>query len=274
MSGGQDLRISLTLQDENGYPLDNANVHADLISPDGVVYKRLPCDNLGGGRYLAEIIQLPLHEAGGDWRVFAQASWEGDGLVETEHTFPVRPSISESYHEKYGFWLEPPTLFGFGTGFFSLHQGGGLHFEDWEFEDGGGFVILDNYKYESTGVTFLTLEVHWLPVYYPIDSSAAISLTHRVSETGFHHQDNKSGLMELTAEPIKFQESPTWRVTGQYREAYTAKSSSPIPFEITIFQCPGANLTWSLVITSDTQRHMGYLRSKGATFVCPDFDAH
>jgi hypothetical protein len=267
--GGGELRVALSLQEPDGRPLEAAIVQVELWSPGGVRFMNLPMEDNGQGRYLGKTISLPLSGAGGDWRVVAQASWGDGGHAYAEGVFTVRPSISETYQELYGFWIEPPSIHGLGTGFYNLQGGGGLHFEDWLEEDGGGYVILDNYRYQATGVTYLTLEVHWQPIDYPGDEATVIAHALDLGEKGLHHRDLESNITDFVAIRTTFQGFPAWKVVGQYRESYTANSAVLRPAEWIIFQCPGSDWTWSLLITSDKSNYMNYLRSQRNTFICP-----
>jgi hypothetical protein len=131
VSGGQDLRITLYLVDQNGLPVEGATVQAELWTPSGKRFASLPCTDRGEGRYLSEYASLSLRGASGTWHVIGKATWDDGQQAEVEGTLQVKPSISEMYQDRYGFWIEHPRIFGLGTGFYNLSESGGLHFEDW-----------------------------------------------------------------------------------------------------------------------------------------------
>ena len=136
-------------------------------------------------------------------------------------------------------------------------------------QDGSGSVTLDNYKYDTIGVTFATLEIHWRDVEYPLDETGAIAFAHSLAEAGLHHQDPDTPLMDLTAKTVSFQDRPAWLVLGQGTEFYVAKSAAAYPIEWLIFHCPGSDWLWSLVISADHEVHMNHLRSVQRGFECP-----
>jgi len=269
VSGGDDLRIALYLVDQDDLPVEGAAVQVELWAPGGELLVVLPCADQGHGRYLAEYVSLPLRGAGGAWQVVGRAAW-GDGQqTEAERTFQVSTSLSETYQERYGFWIVLPRIYGLGTGFYNLHESGGFHFEDWSNEDGSGYVILDNYRYGAAGITFATLEVYWKLVDFPIDEVAAIVHAQNLAETGLHHQEPNTSVMNPVAKAVTFQDQPAWQVIGWWKEYYTAKAAPERPAEWLIFPCPGSDWLWSLAISTNYVVHMRNLRALQETFECP-----
>jgi hypothetical protein len=269
LSGGSDLRIALSLVDQDDRPVVGAAVQVELWRPDGDLYANLPCDDRGSGSYAAEMIQLPLRGSSGTWRITAQAAAPHGLSSEVEGRFDVGPSISEIYQERYGFWVEYPRIFGLGTGFHNLHETGGLHFEDWLKADGSGFVLLDNYRYGAVGVTFATLEVHWLSQDFPMDVSSALAVAKGPAAAGLHHQEPDAPLTEMSAQTAEFQGRPAWLVAGQGSEFYVSASAGAYPIEWLIFECPGSDWLWSLVIAADEGDYIDHLRTVRNTFECP-----
>jgi hypothetical protein len=272
MRGGEKLLIALHLVDHDDLSIENAMVQAELWHPNGELYASLPCVDKGKGHYRSEYMSLPLREASGTWRVVGEATWQDGQRTRTEGTFQANLSISEMYESRYGFWIEHPHVYGLGTGFYNLQETGGLHFEDWLHEDGSGYVILDNYRYVVIGVTFATLEVHWQDVDFPVDEGAAIAHADSLGRSGLHHQDPDVSLTKLTAEMVMYQDRSTWHVLGQGSEYYVAPAAAEYPVEWLIFQCPGSDWLWSLIISSDNVGYMDHLRGVQKTFACPQFD--
>ena len=273
LSGGQDLRIALRLVDQTNQPRQGAAVQAQLWTPSGELWASLPCSDAGNGHYLSEYVSPPLRGAGGTWHVTGQASWDDGQQAAVEGTFQAEPSISETYHSRYGFWIEHPRIFGLGTGFYNLAQSGGLHFEDWLNEDGSGYVILDNYRYDALGVTFAALEVHWRDEGFPADAAAACALAQSLAATGLHHQEPDAPLAKLTATRTAFQGRLAWQVVAEGQEYYVAEAAAGYPVEGLIFQCPGSDWLWSLVLSTDHEPYMDHLRAIQETFECPPGDA-
>ena len=269
MSGGESFRIALNLIDLDDLQVTGATVQAELWHPSGELFANLSCVDKGEGRYLSEYVNLPLLESSGAWQVISTATWEEDQQATAERTFQVKPSISEMYKNRYGFWIEHPHIFGLGSGFYNLHETGGLHFEDWLNEDGSGFVILDNYRYIAIGVTFATLEVHWQSVDFPTDGAAAIAFAESLARPGLHHQDPDTPLTKLSAETVTFQGRSAWQVMGLGSEYYVSKAAAEYSVEWLIFQCPGSDWLWSLVIATDNVDYLNHLRDVQKSFDCP-----
>jgi hypothetical protein len=269
MKGGENLLIALNLVDHDDLSVEGAAVQAELWHPNGELFASLPCIDKGKGRYLSEYVSLPTRGASGTWQVIGKAIWNDGQQAKTERRFQANPSISETYKNSYGFWIEHPHIFGLGTGFYNLQETGGLHFEDWLNEDGSGYVILDNYRYVVIGVTFATLEVHWQPVDFPSDGAAAIAYAGSLARSGLHHQDPDTPLMKLTAEMVTYQGRSAWQVLGRGSEYYVAKAAAEYPVEWLIFQCPDSDWLWSLVISTDNVGYMNHLRAVQKTFECP-----
>jgi hypothetical protein len=265
--GGQALRTAVYLVDYDSQPVEGAMVQAELWSPSGDMFATLPCADKGQGRYIADYVHLPMRGAGGTWRMVASATW-GDGKqAQAERTFTGMPSPTEMYQSQYGFWVDPPRVLNYNQAMYNLHGAGGFHFEDWCYEDGGGYVILDNYRYNATGVTFADLDVHWRHGDSPTNETTAIA--HVQSLAGPHHQDPDTPITNLTAEPTTFQDRSAWHATGQWKKAYTAKHAASRPAEWLIFRCPGSDWLWTLTISADKVEHMSYLRTVQKTFECP-----
>ena len=265
--GGQALRVAFYLVDHDDQPMEGATVQAEIWSPSGDLFAALLCADKGQGRYLADYVNLPMRGAGGTWRMVASATW-GDGKqVQAERTFTGIPSPTEMYQSQYGFWVDPPRVLNYNLAMYNLHGAGGFHFEDWYYEDGGGYVILDNYRYNVVGITFATLDVHWRRDDFPTDEAAAIAHVQRLA--GSHHQDPDTPTTNLAAEPTTFQGRSAWHVTGQWKEAYVAKSAPSCRAEWLVFRCPGSDWLWTLVISADKAEYMNYLRTVQKTFECP-----
>jgi hypothetical protein len=269
LSGGGDLRIALSLVDQDDLPIEGAAVQAELWHPGGELFAEIPCEDRGSGSYLAETVSLPLRGSSGTWRIMVRATLPNGQPAEAESAIRAGPSISEIYLERHGFWVEYPQIFGLGTGFYNLQETGGLHFEDWLNGDGSGYVILDNYRYVAIGVTFATLEVHWQDLDFPEDEADAAAFAASLDGAGFHHQDPDTPLKEMAAEAFTFHGRPAWHVSGLGSEYYVSSAGAEYPVEWLILQCPGSDWLWALVIAADDANYMDHLRTVRNTFKCP-----
>jgi hypothetical protein len=267
--GGGDIVVALQLVDQEGRPIEGATVHGELWTPGGELLASFACTDKGQGQYVGPNVTLPLRGTAGTWSVQGTAIW-GDSLAaEIQGAFIAEPSISEMYLDRYGFWIEYPRLFGLGTGFYNLSETGGLHFEDNLNEDGSGFVILDNYRYQTIGVTFAALEVHWQYAEYPADQEAAVAFAQRLAGMGLHHQDPDTPILDMNASTVVFQGRPAWQVIGTGSEYYVSKAAAAYPVEWLIFSCPDSDWIWSLAVHTDNPAFMDHLRSVRESFVCP-----
>jgi hypothetical protein len=263
--GGQALRVTVSLVDHDGQPVEGATVRVELWMPSGQAIAMLPCADRGQGRYLADYVRLPLQGTDGIWHVAAQATLANGERVQGRGTFRGISSPSETYQDRYGFWIEPPRLFGYNLADYSF-QGGGLHFEDWPYED-GGYVILDNYRYNKANATFADLDVHWRRASFPADEAAAIARVQNLAD--LYRQDPGTPRMDLTAEQATFQDRPAWRVTGQWKALNATGPTVRHPAEWMIFRCPGSDYLWTLAISADNAMYMNDLRAVRETFECP-----
>lgn len=261
--------IELELVDADGTPVEGAAVVAELQEPDGEIHVRLRAEDVGKGRYRSDVVELPLRGATGTWRVSGSAHWRDGPGIKVESEFQVVTSISERYLNRYGFWIEYPRKYGLGTGFYDLQNSGGLHFEDWVFEDGSGYVILDNYRYEMAGVTFAAIEVHWLYEDFPVGEGSTISMAEDVAGRGLHHQADDAGLDIQSVERTTFHGLPAWRVIGEGVEEHVAWAAAGYPVEWLIFQCSGSDFVWIMLLSSDNVGHLHQLRALQDTFECP-----
>lgn len=260
--GGQSLRVTVLLVDGAGQPVEEAMVEAELRAPGGHVFTTLICVDKGQGRYLADPVQLPLRGAGGTWRVVVQVQ----GGARAERTFQGRASYSEDLQRRYGFWIVMPNFFSYGEWGFGGTLAG-LHRADESYEDGGGYVILSNYRNNPTTVVTVALDVHWRRAGFPSDETAAITHVRSLAPLERQAPDIPSEI--LAVETSAFQGRPAWRVTGQWRHRNRAASASPCPIEWLIFACPGSGWLWSLAVSADDAQYMDDLRVLRETFECP-----
>jgi len=258
LAGGSSVRVTVTLADNDGQPVDGATVHAELRAPDGRAFTTIPCADQGQGRYLADYVTLPLRGAGGQWRVIARATW-GDGKqAYAERTFKGLPSLSEKYRDLYGFWIDIPDLECRNK----VHE-----FRDHVYENGSGFVILEYHCIGGSNI-LAEVDVHWQHSDFPADEATAIEFTQRLSPPMYHDPDMPN--TNLSAEQTTFQGRSAWRVTGQWK--LTWRSSGALgdgPIEWLVFQCPGSDWLWTIVVSTNEPGYLDYLHRIRETFECP-----
>jgi hypothetical protein len=262
--GGQSLRVTVSLVDDNDQPVGGATVQAELWTPKGDVFATLPCADKGQGRYLSDYVRLPLRGTEGTWRVAAQATWEPDGQAQVEQTFKGLSSFSEELQSLYGFWIELSDLFPYNV----------PHADDprnkyWPYEDGGYVILANNFFRGGTYGYFVMLDVHWRHVNLPTDEAAAVAYVQSLA--GPHGKTMDIPATNLVTEPVSFRGWPAWRVNGHW-ESTPANGNPPSGglVEWMVFPCPGSDWLWTVVIaTNGEESYMDDLRTLRETFECP-----
>ncbi|MBU0492618.1 MAG: hypothetical protein KKA73_11500 [Chloroflexi bacterium] len=258
LAGGQLLRVTITLMDNDGQPVEGAVVQAELRAPDGSVFTTIRCADTGQGRYLADYVTLSLRGAGGEWRVVARATWDDGKQAQAERTFKGLPSFSDEIQSEFGFWIEPPNALDCGYRYLRRYP--------MRYEDGSGWVIISN---NCHGI--VNMEIHWRRADFPADEAAAIAHAQYLADSA---QSDLTRIPDpgLVAEQMTFKGYDTWHVTGRWKS--TRESTGLIrkgPIEWMIFRCPNSDWLWTLVIlTSSEKVYMdASLRPAWKTFECP-----
>jgi len=246
------LRVTLSLVDNKGQPVEGAAVQVQLVAPDGNTFATPPCAEAGPGRYQADYVQLPTRGAEGTWRVVARATWADGKQAHAERAFKGLPSLSEELQREYGFWVNVPGPRGFGYSKLWHHAQ--------RYDDGSGYVFIDN-----RGHGTVRLDVHWRHADFPADAASACAYVRDLplSADAAHILDPK-----LAAEQTTFQEKSAWLVTGRTLSGhgYTALGGD---IEWVVFQCPDSDWLWTLVIHTSNPSYVEHLRQTRETFQCP-----
>jgi hypothetical protein len=262
--GGQELRVTLSISDPDGNPIEGFNVRVELWSPAEELYAVLECIDQGGGRCLTDPVTLPLRDGAGTWSILTRVELaDGISLVNTG-PFQVLRSFSEGLEEDYGFWLDTSSpLFAYAGPPFADPK---LKFHPY---DEGGYVILSNSRINGGVEEFVMLDVHWHPTENPQDNDAA--LAHIQDLAGPHGMT--VDYLDLAVEETVFQGAPTWRVFGYWKEpiipGVNRLGETTYPAEWLIFPCPGSEYTWTILITARNSGDLPGLRDIARTFECP-----
>ena len=91
LTGGESLRMTALLVDQDGQPVKKAAVEAELWAPSGDLFITLPCADMGQGRYLADYVDLPMRGSEGAWRVVIRAAWDDVKRARAEPYVPGTP---------------------------------------------------------------------------------------------------------------------------------------------------------------------------------------
>ncbi|HZW05218.1 MAG TPA: MG2 domain-containing protein [Anaerolineaceae bacterium] len=109
---GQGIKLVTQVADEQGRPVDDAEVTVDLADPDGQPVATLSTQAAGEkGVYRTENWPVPHRSQAGEWTVTVSAA-RGEASGSAGGAFRVENSTSEELFSQYGFWLEAPTLRG------------------------------------------------------------------------------------------------------------------------------------------------------------------
>lgn len=108
---GQSLKSIVKVLDAQGQRVTDAQVTVSVVDPTGNVISSLPAAAGSADLYRTDGWIIPHRMQAGDWTIHAEAVTENGGGTGTT-TFRVANSISETLLEKYGFWVDAPTLKG------------------------------------------------------------------------------------------------------------------------------------------------------------------
>ncbi|MBU0496104.1 MAG: hypothetical protein KKA73_01760 [Chloroflexi bacterium] len=265
--GGQALRVTVSLADRDGQPVEGAMVQAELRAPGDSSLATLACveSREGRGRYLADYVHLPLRGSAGTWRVVCQATW-GDGQqAHAEQSFIGWASYSERLERLYGFWIALTDLFSY-----NVPQADNPTIKYWPYDDGnGGMVILANQlPYGGVNGHFVVLDVHWRHDDWPADEAAAADYI--CSLYGPHHQKQDYDPIIQTIEMTTLRGTPAWIVTGQWQRGNAFAARTPDLIEWLILRCPNgeSDWLWTILINTDDAAHLDDLRVIRDTFEC------
>ena len=108
---GQTLKGIVRVTDTDGKPVENAHVILTISDPTGKPAGNVSATFGDGDVYRTEAWQIPHRMQAGRWTVKIQVE-AGQLAGSTSANFQVDESTSEILLEKYGFWLEAPTMRG------------------------------------------------------------------------------------------------------------------------------------------------------------------
>jgi len=108
---GQSLKSIIKVTDQKGNIVKNANVTLTLRASDGQLLASLPATFGSGDVYRTDSWMIPHKIKAGDWIIQIRASTDFH-MGTTVETIHVKDSINEILMNKYGFWIDSPTLRG------------------------------------------------------------------------------------------------------------------------------------------------------------------
>lgn len=106
---GGPLRPTMHVTDDLGQPLDDADVRLTLRDSSGTSIAEIETVAGGQGVYRTPAWSIPQRAAAGEWTIEVEAR-RADARAAAVRRVRVTPSISRTLHDKYGFWIDLPTL--------------------------------------------------------------------------------------------------------------------------------------------------------------------
>ena len=108
---GQSIKCILKITGEAGEVVPEAQVTVYIFDPNVAASGETEAVFGTGDVYRSEGVLIPHKSSAGKWKIIVEAKTP-DGLGEAVLNFTVLSSTSEVLLEKYGFWIEAPTLNG------------------------------------------------------------------------------------------------------------------------------------------------------------------
>jgi hypothetical protein len=264
IAGGQSLRITAILNGEDGNFVEGADVEVKLWSPDGEIYTNLQCSDNGSGRYITDHISLPLRNSQGSWRVSALAVTEDGRRAESEGEFIGYPSYSERLEENFGFWIDLTDLFPY-----NISNAEDPQLKTYTYENGGYVILANNLTTTQINNTFIILDIHWRQTGFPLDQASAAKYV--LNLAGPHRVSLNIADSDLTVQEDSFLGSQAWHVTGYWKRENAIGSPQPdAPLDWIIFNCPGSEKVWTVLITTNDIEYLDDLRSIRESFECSE----
>jgi hypothetical protein len=111
VEAGQSLRLTAQLFDAASEPVTDAALQFRVMDAGGDEVAIVQATPGNGGVYRSDAWVVPFGNQSGEWKLIATAQRNGSaGSGET--TMTVLPSPAELIRDKYGFWIDLPTLGG------------------------------------------------------------------------------------------------------------------------------------------------------------------
>jgi hypothetical protein len=108
---GQSLKSIIQVTDAQGTVVGDAQVTLSLTDPDGQLVASVPAVFGGGNVYRTDSLKIPHKAKDGNWTlVVAAKTGAHEGMV--TQALHIKYSINEILMNKYGFWVDSPTLRG------------------------------------------------------------------------------------------------------------------------------------------------------------------
>lgn len=223
---GQAVKISADIVDPQGNPV-SAQVSVVIREPGGKTIATLPAIPYYENTYRTDSWSIPHRMTRGLWDIevraeSARAQGSGSGK------FQVENSVSETLFEKYGFWLDAPTLHGISPSLVAEKGDYRNGLIRWGGQIPGGHLLVSNW-----------IDIHWREGQFNLADSASVRrfMLEELGDLGF------TPIRDIGPfQPFRFKTWDGWKVgsRGQVKQDQ---------IEWVIFYAPQVNKTFALGTT-------------------------
>ncbi len=224
---GQSAKFIVRVTDAQGQALPDAQVMLTLHDASGQKVATIPAAAGAGQVYRTEAVPIPHRTAEGRWQIDIEARAAG-AQGHQAGSFKVKNGTSEVLLNKYGFWLDAPTLKGIVPQLAAERGDARNGMIRW-----GGVIPAQHVLPENW------IELHWKEGDYRLDSPAAARqfLLKDVGDLGFTPV-REIGPFQAT----RFKQWDAWRATARGQLGVTQ-------MEWLVFYAPEVDRTYALATT-------------------------
>jgi hypothetical protein len=201
---GQSVKFIVRVTDGQDQPVRDGQVAITLLDPGGKPITDIPAAFGSGDVYRSAAWTVPHRALAGAWSISISVR-TNDAQGSGTGSFQVAPSTSEILLNKYGFWIEAPTLRGIVPQLVAEKGDAQRGLIRWGGQIPAIHILPENW-----------IEIHWLEGQYQLDSPAAVRhfMLAQVGELGF------TPVRALGPfEPTRFKRWAAWQVEARGRRA-------------------------------------------------------
>jgi len=224
---GQSVKFIVRVTNATGDIVSNAQVTVTLHDPGGSIITAMPAVSDSDGVYRTDSWTAPHRTPEGTWGAALEAKTDyaqGSG----SGSFRVRASTSEVLLNKYGFWLDAPSLKGIVPQLVAERGDARNGLIRW-----GGFIPAQHILPENW------VEVHWREGNYRLENDEAVKqfMLNELGDLGFRPV---RGIGPF--QPIQFKHWNAWQVGARGQFQYDQ-------MEWVVFYSPEVNKTYAIATT-------------------------